>query len=868
MPKFAIRTVAVPLLLVSLAGAATLPTPEQFAGFRMGTDKKLVRWDRIVEYMRLAAAASPRIRVEEPGKTTNGHPFLVVTISDSATMADLGRYRQMQRRLAYPGDLPEPEAGPILERSKAVLLITCNIHSTEIGASQMALELVHRLATEDSPLVGHILDNVIFLLVPSLNPDGQVIVTDWYAKNAGTPWEHSPLPELYHKYTGHDNNRDAFMNTQVESRLINQVTYKEWFPHVFLDEHQMGNSGARIFVPPFKNPVNPNVDPLVWQLNGLLGYAMGAALNDRGYAGVISDVQYTSWWQGGFLMQAWWHNMVGLLTEVASAWVATPVEQLRARLGEPPGGPDPDAGRGREQLQTRDPRRPLPAPRDVTPRNNYPRPWLGGRWTLRDIIDYELAATYGLLEAVASNRRLLVRSFYRLNRKQIELGRKEAPYAWVMPRPQHDPPAAARLLQILDEQGVEVHQAAEGFAAGGRNYPAGSHVVLMAQPFRAFAKDLLEKQTYPVQRAGPGGAVERPYDVTGWTLPLQMGVAAVEIAKPFEAKLEQLKSIPAPPGRFESGAKSTAGYVIAHNANNASLALNRLLKAGHEVAWGRSGIFVRTKAGLATQLEEWSRQLGVDIQAAATPPGGGRKLRAPRLALYQSWMPVMDEGWTRWLLEQYEFPYVTIRPPDVKAGSLNKRFDAIVMADQSKDSLIKGVDNEWTRPELRGGLGPEGVAALKEFVRNGGSLITLGHSSLLPIEEFPLPLKNALKGLRPEQFSCPGSILKVFVDNTAPAGWGMREQASAVFYNDIAFEPAAALGDSAVRALARYPSSDLLQSGWIGGPEHLHDRIAAAEATLGKGRVILLGFSVQHRAQPHGTFKLLFNSLHAAGMSD
>lgn len=859
------------LLAVCLFGlrAATLDPPEKFAGFRMGTDRKLVRWDKIVEYMRLAAAASPLVRVEELGKTTNGNPFVVVTISAPGTMSDLDRYRQIQRRLAYPAGLSESEAGRLIEGQKAVLLITCNIHSTEIGSSQMVLELVHKLATDDSPFVRHILDNVIFLLVPSLNPDGQVIVTDDYLKKLDTPWEYSFLPELYHKYAGHDNNRDAFMNTQVESRMLNQLCYKDWFPHVFLDEHQMGNTGPRIFVPPFKDPVNPNVDPMIWQLNGMLGYAMGAALHDQGYTGIINDALYTSWWQGGFLMQAWWHNMVGLLTEVASAQVATPVEQERARPGEPPRAPEPTGEQAREQLLNRDPRRSLPSPRDVTARNTYPRPWLGGRWTLRDIIDYELAATYGLLESVANNRRLLVRTFYRLNRKQIELGSREAPYAWVIPKTQHDPPVAARLVQLLDEQGAEVHQAAESFTADGKSYPAGSYVVLMAQSFRPFIKDLLEKQNYPVQRAAPGAPVERPYDVTGWTLPYQMGVEAVEVAKRFEAKLELLKTIPLPPGRLDAGSgKSPAGYEIPTRFNNTSIALNRLLQAGHDVHWSPSAVFVRSRPGLPQQIEDWTRGLGIDAKAVpAAPSEPGRRLRPVKLALYAPWLPSMDEGWTRWLLEQYEFPYTSIRANEIKAGKLRDRFDAVILADQSKTSLLRGIDTQWTRPEHRGGLGAEGVAALKDFVRSGGTLITLGSSSLLPVEEFPLPLKNALKDLRPDQFSCPGSILKVFVDNTTPAGYGMRDTAAAVFFNDLAFEPAPAVGESVVRTICRYPAADLLQSGWIGGEQHLRDRIAAAEVTLGKGRVVLLGFSPQHRAQPHGTFKLLFNSIHSAGMT-
>jgi hypothetical protein len=826
----------------------------------MGTDKKLVRWDRIVEYMRLADEASDRIYVQELGKTTNGNPFLNVVVSAPETISNLESYRDVQKKLAYARDLAPAEFEKIVAKHKTVLLITCNIHASEIGSTQMVMELVHRLATEDSAYMRHVLDNVILLLVPSFNPDGQVMIVDWYNKNAGTPYEYSALPELYHKYTGHDNNRDAFMNTQAESRLINKLMYKDWFPHVYLDEHQMSNQGARIFVPPFKDPINTNVDPMIWQLNGLLGYAMGTALNEKGYTGVINDAMYTSWWQGGFVMQAWWHNMAGVLTEVASVAIATPVEQ---QMAVPGNAPRPEMSR--EEMQRRDPRRPIPPPPDVTPRNTYPRPWMGGRWTLRDIVDYELAATYGLLEAAASNKNLLIRTFYNLNRKQIELGTKQAPYAWVIPRDQHDPPAATRLAQILDESGVEVHQAASDFKAGDKIFAAGSYVVLMAQPFRAFAKDLLEPQKYPEQRVAPGGPVERPYDVTGWTLPMQMGVDAIEVARPFEAKLELLKTIRIREGRFDAPDRSAA-FEISHKTNNSFVVANRLLKSGTSIGWNSAGDYVVTSKDVKpTQLRDWARDLGVDVKGVSSPVTT-RKLKQARLALYRPWLPNMDEGWTRWLLEQYEFPYAVLRNDEVKKGGLSSRYDAIILTDQARESILRGTDNEWTRPEYRGGIGTEGVAALKEFVREGGTLITLGSASLIPVEEFPLPLKNALKGLRPDQFSCPGSILKVFVDNQSPVGFGMREEASAVFYNDVAFEPAAGLGDADVRTIVRYPASSLLQSGWIGGEQYLQDRIAAADVRFGKGRVVVLGFSPQNRAQPHGTFKLLFNAIHYAGL--
>ena len=836
---------------------AVLPAPETFAGFRMGADRKLLRWDRIAEYLKLAAERSPRIRYEETGKTTNGHPYVVLTIGAPETLKELKRYQENQRRLAYPRGLDGAEAERLLAAQKAVVLITLNIHSTEIVSSQMVLELVHRLATEDSPFIKNILDNTIFVLVPSANPDGQIIVTDWYNQNVGTDWEYSPLPELYHKYTGHDDNRDAFMNTQVESRLLNKLTYKDWFPLVFLDEHQMGNLGPRIFVPPFKNPINPNVDPMVWQLNGLLGYAMGTALHAKGYAGIVNDAMYTSWWQGGFLMQAWWHNMAGLLTEMASVNIASPVEQEKATAGQ--AGPELT----REQVAGRDPRSKLPAPRDVEARNTYPKPWLGGTWTLRDIVDYELAATWGLLESCANNRALLVRSFYEMNKRAIAAGENEAPYAWVVPAAQHDGAASTRLLQILDELGVEVHRASAPFKAGERNYPAGAHVVLMAQPFRAFAKDLLEKQIYPAQRTGgPSGPVERPYDVTGWSLAMQMGVEAVEVRSRFEAKLERVAPVTLPAGVYQPAAGARA-FEISHASNNSFTAVNRLLKAGANVRWSPKGEIVVTGSEETVQALP---KLGVDVKALTAVPEGLRRLRPVRVGLYNPWTTNMDEGWTRWLLEQYEFPYETVRNADLRDMKLRDRFDAIILTDQPKEAILRGHTGAWVKPEHRGGLGPEGVGALRAFVRAGGTLITLGSASLVPVEEFPLPLKNTLKELRPDQFSCPGSILKIFVDNTHPVAFGMRDTASAVFYNDLAFEPAPGLGDALVKVIARYPAAGLLQSGWVGGEQYLHDKIAAAEISLGKGRVVLLGFSPQNRAQPHGTFPLLFNAIHWAGL--
>src|SRR5712692_8526937 len=359
-----LRRPVVAVLMVAIASTlarstpAALQTPEQFLGFRVGADNKLVRWDKIVEYMKLAAAGSDRIRFRELGKTSNDNPFIVLEISSPDTLKNLDRYKQMERKLYFQGGAPaDAERDEIFRQGKVVLLVTCSIHATEIGASQMSVELVHRLATEDSPAVKKILDNVIFLLVPSLNPDGQIMVTDWFNQNVGTPYEPSPIPYLYHPYVGHDNNRDMYMFTQKESQHTAQLLWHDWFPAVWLDEHQMGSNGARIFVMPATDPINPNVHPLIYRWNGILGQSQAAALEAAGKEGIIYNSTYTNFWEGAMAWSGWWHNQIGLLTEVASARVAAPIDQQKAVPGRPStgsgqapaagGGGGPSTGSGR-----------------------------------------------------------------------------------------------------------------------------------------------------------------------------------------------------------------------------------------------------------------------------------------------------------------------------------------------------------------------------------------------------------------------------------------------------------------------------------------------------------------------------------------
>ncbi|MBZ5497099.1 MAG: hypothetical protein LAP85_11905 [Acidobacteriia bacterium] len=850
----------------ALAFGQSLQTPAQFFGHAVGADKKLVRWDKQLEYFQAIAKRSDRVLFKEVGKTTNNNPFVLLVISSPANLKNIERYKQINRRLFDPRTIAsDKEAQDLVQQARIFVLVTCSIHATEIGANQMTPEAVYRLATEKTPEIQSILDNVIFLLVPSLNPDGQIMVIDWYNKNLGTPYENSQMPWLYHPYVGHDNNRDAYMFTQKETQLIGNILYREWLPEVWLDEHQMGGNGARIFVMPASDPINPNVDPLIYRNTGLLGFAQGAALERAGKEGIVYGESYTYWWEGAMAWAGWWHNMLGLLTEVASANLATPIEQLRAQPGQTPpaGGGGGRGGRGSGG--------PQPPPNDLQFRANYPRPWLGGRWTLRDIVDYDEIATFGLLQTTANLRTQLLDGLYIAGKRQIETGKKGDPYAIVVPRDQSDQPTVVKLLQTLAMGGVEVHQAQAAFSADDVSYPAGTYVILLAQPFRAYAKDMLEAQVYPKISPAPGVSPRPPYDVAGWSLGMQMGVNTIFVKKPFDANLRKMDAIGLPAGQITG---QGSAYVLSHEPNNSLVAVNRLLKGGYQVSWltapatvgGKScpagTIIVRGGSDLASTMAGLTKSLGIDAMAADVPASlAAMRIRSPRTALYQPWGGGnMDEGWTRWLLEQNDFPFVTVHPEDLRNGNPSEKFDVILFPDVAAQQIINGATGQNVPEQYRGGIGESGLKALQAFIEGGGSVITIGRSSTLLIDRFAAPYKDGLQGLKREEFFCPGSVLRVLVDNTHPIGYGLKEDIDSYFTNSMALE-AAPSSTMQATSVVRYPNEKILRSGWLQGESFLANKVAVAEVKLGKGRMVLMPLKVQQRAQPYATFKLLFNAI-------
>ncbi|MGA2327938.1 MAG: M14 metallopeptidase family protein [Bryobacteraceae bacterium] len=757
MPPGAAARRVIPLVLALAAlAAAAVPSPESHFGHKMGADRTVLDWDRVVSYFQALERSSDRIRVRELGKSTEGRPFLAVTIAAPSTLRNLDRYAWIQKKLADPRLTPEDEAEKLIGEGKAVVLVTCSIHATELASTHTAIEFAYRLLTEDTPRFRAILDHTIFLLVPSLNPDGLEIVTRWYRKTLGTRFEGTPPPELYQKYAGHDNNRDWYFFTQAETRLTVAQLHNLWHPQIVYDVHQQGPFASRMFVPPWMDPIEPNIDPILAQECNLIGTGIAVDLTAAGKAGVVMNALYDLWSPARHYQA--YHGGLRILTEAASARLATPITVRPDEI---------------------EPSAPGYLPRERS--WNYLEPWMGGTWRLRDIVDYQLIAMESVLYQAATRREDLLRNFYRIGRRAVS---RTSPWAFAIPTGQRDPVAAAKLIQTLAFGQVEIEQAAQAFEAGGKKYSAGTWVIRMQQPYSSFAKTLLERQSYPDLRLYPGGPPKRPYDVTAHTLPLLMGVQVDAIDSPVAVPLAPL-----------------------------------------------SGEF----------------------------PSKPRPLAIPaRIGVYKSFVPAIDEGWTRWVLEQFGVPYHSAANSDILAGDLRRRFDALIFPDQRPASIVRGYRAGEMPEEYTGGLGEKGAEALKRFVSDGGTLVFLNHSTQYATETFGLDVKNVVRGLSNTEFYSPGSLLNVTLDSNSPLTRGLPAEIAIWSEGSPAWDVPQG---SPARVAARYPQSGILASGWLLGEKYLAGRAALVDYPVGSGRIVLFGMRPQYRGQSYQTFPLLFNAL-------
>ncbi len=771
--RLLLGVLAAAISLGSQGEARAQRSPSDYLGYPLGSDRLLADWTDITGYLAELASVSERVRIDTLGSTTLGRPFVLLTISDPANLASLGDLRETQLQLADPRRIRDPEhLEELIGAGRSIVLITCSVHSTEVGSTQVPLRIAYRLATSDEPDVQEILANTVLLLIPSLNPDGVDKVIAWYRSSVGTEWEGAPPPFLYHHYIGHDNNRDWYAFTQIETQLTVDQAHNAWHPQIVHDIHQQGRHGSRFFVPPWIDPIEPNVDPMVVASGNALGSEIAWSLLREGKKGVVLNATYDAWTPARAYQH--YHAGVRILTETASAKLATPVEVDPEDL-EPGRGFDPHERSW-----------------------NFPVPWEGGSWHLADIVDYMESGAFALLRHAARNRETWLRNFVGIGERAVA-GWPSWPAAWIVP-PRGDEGArgpwpeigVARLIGVLRAGDVEVDRALEPFEVEGRGFPAGSYIIAMRQPYAAFAQTLLEAQRYPDRRAYEGGPLLKPYDVTAHTLPLLFGVEVVAVEAPIEVEREVVLEAPAYP------------------------------------------VPLSEAAGLVGSYE--------------------------RVALYQPWDPSMDEGWTRWIFDRYGVPYGTVHNADINGDAL-EGFTSVLLASIPAKVLRDGWAPDSLPAEFTGGVKAEGVAALRRFVEDGGTLVALDRSVEWVIEELDLPVRNLLSGLEDEAYAAPGSLVRIELESGHPMAARMPPAAAGWLQGGLALEAAQ---DARVRVVARYASEGLLLSGWLQGEEHLVGHPAIVDVPLGAGRVVLFGIRPQYRGQSLATLPLLFNALKTA----
>ena len=781
-------------LFSALLLSAAPVTPEAHFGHRMGADYKVLDWDKVVSYFAALEKSSDRLRVREYGKTSEGRPMIYAIIAAPETLKNLPRYQQIQKKLADPRLTPAQEAEALIAEGKTVVLITCTIHATEIASTHTAIEYAHKLAAASDAKSLAILNNTIVILVPSLNPDGLDIVTKWYRSTLNTPYEGTAPPELYQKYTGHDNNRDWYIFSQPETRATVSQLHNVWHPQIVYDVHQQGSTASRMFVPPWLDPIDPNIDPIIAQWCNALGAGMAADMTAAGLKGIAINASYDYWTPARHYQS--YHGAMRILSETASARIASPITIRPDQLRGEAIGYSPSKSSW-----------------------NHLEVWPGGTWRLRDIVDYQLVAFDSLLFQAATRRADLLRNFYRINDRA---SKRMEPFAFIVPASQADPGATAQLLKTLAFGAVEIDVAKNSFSADGKQYSAGDYIIRLQQPFSGFAKTLLETQNYPDIRQYPGGPPRRPYDVTAQTLPLLMGVNVQTVKDSFAARAERIHAFNPVPDQANGGLSATDS----ESYKTIAQAWKQGKKVFRDIATGNFHY---------------------------TPAEGRKELRQPRIGLYKSPSPVMDEGWTRWLFDTFGWTYASLKNEEIRAGDLNNKYDVILFSDQTAASIADGYFAGSMPDGLTGGLAAQGAKSLRAFAENGGTLIFLNKSSAYAAQHLNLPANNLLQSVSNRDFYCPGSLLNVALKDGSPLGYGMPKEFAIWMEASPAWE--------SEFGVITYAGKNVLASGWLLGEQHIAGKSALLDIPVGKGRAILFGMRPQYRAQSYLTFKLLFNAL-------
>lgn len=874
-----------------------------------GSDYFLANYTQYAEYLKTLEKQSDRMKLVNIGKTAEGRDQWMAIVSSPENLARLDEYRDIAQRLAKADGLDAEEAKALAAKGKAVIWIDAGLHATETVTTQSQIHVLYRLLSQNDPETLRELDDVI-MLFPQDNPDGLELVADWYMRKAKPEdREFGSIPRLYQKYVGHDNNRDSFMSQMPETENANKVMFRQWFPQIIFNQHQTGPAGMVVFVPPFRDPFNYNYNPLVMTTLSEVGSTMHSRLvsEDKPGSGMRSVAPYSTWHNGMFRSIAYFHNAVGLLTEII-------------------GGPTPE-------------RIPL-VPETQLARNDEPMPIAPQEWHLKDSLEYQWFLNRAVLDYASRNRERLLLNIYKMGATNIAKGAKDSwtitpkdvdalqaaagdappppedgispwrardrvasdlysvlqepenrdPRGYIIPAGQADMPTVTAFINALIKNGVDVEQASSAFSVEGKNYPAGSYVVKTGQAYRPHVLDMFEPQDHPHDVEYPGGPPKAPYDITGYTLAFQMGIGFDRILEGFDGPFTPVADLVDPPAGKIAGA-ATAGWLVPHTTNNSFILTNRLQKAGVPVSWvmqpmeaaghqfQAGAVWVPNSAKAQGIMAASTAELGVDAFGVGSAPSTETlSLTKPRIGLVDKYGGNMPSGWTRWLLEQYEFPFSVVYPQELDKGNLNSKYDVLIFADGTvpgdEDSLYRAPrdseqpDAKDIPAQYRGWLGEitqgKTIPAIAKFTQSGGTLITVGSANRLA-ELVGAPVEAALykqdgnqrKMLDRREFFIPGSLVTARVDNTQPLAFGMPQQVDLFFANSQSFK---AKGNGAT-PVSWFDNAKPLHSGWALGQDKLKDTVAVFDTNLGAGKIFMMGPEVTQRAQPYATFKFLFNGV-------
>lgn len=894
-----------------------LTSPQQQFGHAIGADYRLPDYAQLTEYWRKLDAESDRMTLVDIGKTAEGRSQWMAVVTSPANHAQLERLRRNSERLARATGVTEAEARALARDGKAVVWIDGGLHANEVLGAQQLMETLWQLVSRDDEETRRILDDVVVLFVHA-NPDGMDLVSRWYTRQQDTLRRSTAyIPRLYQKYIGHDNNRDFYASTQPETENMNRVLYHTWYPQIVYNHHQTGPTGTVMFAPPFRDPFNYVYDPILVAQLDMVGAAMHARFTAEDKPGVVSrrGANYSTWWNGGLRTTTYFHNMIGLLTETIGN--PTPM-QIPFVANRQLASTDliypiqPQTWRFRQSVDY-----------SVTANyaildyaQRYRERLLMNTWRMaRNSIERGERDTWTVYPSRVDSVRAAMQADRRRTdadgmsmggimmdaadsaasrRYQALLRRPEwrDPRGYVIPAEQRDFPTAVKFVNALRENGVEVHRATANFRIGETWYPAGSFVVRTAQAFRPHVIDMFEPQDHPNDFRYEGGPPIPPYDNAGWTLAYQMGVEFDRILEPFDGPFVPVTdwNVAPPATEIPTPRWAPAGYAISPRQNDAFAVVQSLLAAGVPVSrvtrttrdnQGQVGDFyVPARGGAAPGLmERLTSARGVDVEPVHTTPAGLAPVRAPRIALWDRYGGSMPSGWTRYLFDQWGIPYTVVFAPELDAGNLNAKYDVIVFVDGAIPERDRGgrggmPDAADVPAEFRAQLGNVSVARtvpqLKTFLENGGTVVTVGGSTILA-HHLGLPVEDHLveraadgttKALGPEKYYIPGSLLRVRVDSTMAVAAGMPGQADVMFDNSPVFRLGADAAARGVRPIAWFDSPRPLRSGWAWGQERLNGGVAAAQASVGRGTLYLFGPEITFRAQPHGTFRLFFNALY------